>query len=84
MPAVDFTLTSLCAVSMMQIKEYFVELIGNTIEASVRSVRAFVKQYLVRLCSVSGSTWLFLLVCITLQKVTAGADDANRERTEKT
>jgi hypothetical protein len=32
----------------VQIKEYFCELIGSTIEASVRSVRAFVKQYLVR------------------------------------
>jgi tRNA U34 5-carboxymethylaminomethyl modifying GTPase MnmE/TrmE len=29
-----------------KIKEYFCELISNTIEASVRSVRAFVKQYL--------------------------------------
>lgn len=31
----------------MQIKEYFCELIGSTIEASVRSVRAFVREYLV-------------------------------------
>jgi len=34
--------------NLPQIKEYFCDLIGNTIEASVRSVRAFVKQYLVR------------------------------------
>lgn len=32
----------------LQIKEYFCSLIGSSIEASVRSVRAFVKQYLVR------------------------------------
>jgi hypothetical protein len=39
----------------VQIKEYFCELIGSTIEASVRSVRAFVREYLV------GHSWRYCL-----------------------
>ena len=54
-----------CHVMGVQIKEYFCELIGSTIEASVRSVRAFVREYLVSHSWLHRLSRFFLSWCVS-------------------